>query len=757
MARLGVWVLGGATLVAGAGVMAWFLGVQGNGPAPDPVGLPSLAVAPTPAPTPPLGAPQAPAAEAEHAVLPAFDVVRVARDGASLVAGTAEPGAAVTVRVDGAVVAEVAADPAGQFVAMFSLGASEVAQMMTLESAGDEGVLALAEDMVMLTPRPAETSVEGAVTAALTGEAASSGAVGAPAEVATGAAPTEAVLPVTDAAEGAEAPAAEPGAPGAANDVAEAANGAVADVPEPVAEGEAATPSIAVPQAPTAPEPPQTAPVEAAPVQAAPALGTGEASVEVAAAESDSAPTDPVPTELAARVPDGTDAGTAAGGGGGADTLQAGVETADPGPTALLIQRDGGVRVLDRGPSVMDNVVIDTISYSDQGDVLIAGRASRLSDPARLRIYLNNQPIAVAVATGGDWESDLPDVDPGIYTLRVDQVNDAGRVVSRFETPFLRESPQAVAAARARIEGQGAPSIPAEPTRIDTEPVPQVEPVSQAPAEAVVEVAALPVEPSVPDQPAAAGGAEQQALAETGQGAQAQVGTGQDAARDPQVPDAPAMADPGPGATTQPEPTQIASAQPTQAQPTQAQPSQDQSTQAQTQPVPTAQVEPSAETPAQVPALNVAPASAEPQSAPVAPVTTPPEPTPVAQARPDSAPVSPPEPAPVASAEPAAAAGSQGQISQGETAQSAAAQGEGTSIQTAPTQTAQTQAAPTVSAPAAPRATLITVQPGHTLWAISRERYGQGDRYMVIVRANRGQIRNPDLIYPGQVFALPED
>ncbi|MCE0504758.1 LysM peptidoglycan-binding domain-containing protein [Roseivivax sp. GX 12232] len=50
----------------------------------------------------------------------------------------------------------------------------------------------------------------------------------------------------------------------------------------------------------------------------------------------------------------------------------------------------------------------------------------------------------------------------------------------------------------------------------------------------------------------------------------------------------------------------------------------------------------------------------------------------------------------------------------------------------------------------------VTVQPGNTLWGISRERYGEGILYVKVFEANRGQIRDPDLIYPGQVFALPE-
>ena len=47
------------------------------------------------------------------------------------------------------------------------------------------------------------------------------------------------------------------------------------------------------------------------------------------------------------------------------------------------------------------------------------------------------------------------------------------------------------------------------------------------------------------------------------------------------------------------------------------------------------------------------------------------------------------------------------------------------------------------------------VQPGNSLWRIARRTYGEGIRYTVIYQANADQIRDPDLIYPGQVFALP--
>ena len=46
---------------------------------------------------------------------------------------------------------------------------------------------------------------------------------------------------------------------------------------------------------------------------------------------------------------------------------------------------------------------------------------------------------------------------------------------------------------------------------------------------------------------------------------------------------------------------------------------------------------------------------------------------------------------------------------------------------------------------------------GDSLWQISRRTYGAGDRYTVIYDANQEQIRNPDLIYPGQIFVLPGD
>ncbi len=238
-------------------------------------------------------------------------------------------------------------------------------------------------------------------------------------------------------------------------------------------------------------------------------------------------------------------------------------------PTALLLAPEG-VKVLQPGAEVpaevAANVSVDTISYAPDGAVLLGGRAEAA---AALRVYLDTVAVAdVAVAADGAWAATLADVKPGIYTLRVDQLGADGKVTSRFETPFKRETLQALAAATA----------------------PAAEPAATVPATAAVEAAPV-VEPAT-DQAAA------------------------------------------PAAT------------------------------------------------AEVATAATAPASAEP------------------------APVEPVAPA----AEPVAAA------------------------------------APVT----------VTVQPGYTLWGIAQQNFGEGVLYVQVFEANKDKIKDPDLIYPGQVFTLPK-
>lgn len=51
---------------------------------------------------------------------------------------------------------------------------------------------------------------------------------------------------------------------------------------------------------------------------------------------------------------------------------------------------------------------------------------------------------------------------------------------------------------------------------------------------------------------------------------------------------------------------------------------------------------------------------------------------------------------------------------------------------------------------------VVIVQPGNSLWRIARRVYGEGVQYTIIYRANKQQIGDPDLIYPGQVFQVPK-
>ncbi len=50
---------------------------------------------------------------------------------------------------------------------------------------------------------------------------------------------------------------------------------------------------------------------------------------------------------------------------------------------------------------------------------------------------------------------------------------------------------------------------------------------------------------------------------------------------------------------------------------------------------------------------------------------------------------------------------------------------------------------------------IVVVQPGNSLWRIARRTYGTGVQYTLILEANKAQIRDPNLIYPGQVFTVP--
>ena len=60
------------------------------------------------------------------------------------------------------------------------------------------------------------------------------------------------------------------------------------------------------------------------------------------------------------------------------------------------------------------------------------------------------------------------------------------------------------------------------------------------------------------------------------------------------------------------------------------------------------------------------------------------------------------------------------------------------------------------SAVVVPKTATAVVSRGDSLWRISRANYGAGMRYAAVYKANQDQIRNPNRIYPGQIFVLPK-
>ncbi len=113
-------------------------------------------------------------------------------------------------------------------------------------------------------------------------------------------------------------------------------------------------------------------------------------------------------------------------------------------PAILSISNDG-VEVV-QAPAVLETITIDTISYTDAGDVSLSGRSN---EAGFVRIYLDNAPLStVEISADGNWNTPLEGIDTGTYTLRIDEVNTDGTVVSRIETPFQREEPEVLAAAR---------------------------------------------------------------------------------------------------------------------------------------------------------------------------------------------------------------------------------------------------------------------------------------------------------------------
>ncbi len=503
--KTGAWVAGGAVavvLVLAAWValrpvaplpdtpMAALQPQEGEPPAPEPDAATLQTPATTPDTTPETTAsapekPDAdeaavPSADAVASVPPAFDEVRREADGLIVIAGRAVPGATITVLYDGQSVATAIADAGGKFAALAFVAPDGKGHVLTLSQSLGDVTLASDDEIILAplaapvqtaeavppadpTPPTAENSVEQAVA-----EAVEKFVEQAEAKVQDDAnAPPQAGLPAQADDSGGNTASNVPAATATPSDAATAQSsppsGSVApiaaDAPTEKAE------SVAAAEPATDDATPPVAPVTGA-------IGETKLAVETPAtgAEQDTPETgaeqDTSLTSVEQTATANAEQIATASSGQKAIATPATPATTSLGPSAapqtpeapstdvaLLKSTREGVELLNPPKlDVMSSVALDTISYSDTGEVQLAGRAQ--ADTKVVRIYLDNYAvISLPVSDDGTWRGDVPNVDEGLYTLRVDEVSGDGAVTSRVETPFKREAPAVLAAAAAQQNG----------------------------------------------------------------------------------------------------------------------------------------------------------------------------------------------------------------------------------------------------------------------------------------------------------------
>ena len=128
-------------------------------------------------------------------------------------------------------------------------------------------------------------------------------------------------------------------------------------------------------------------------------------------------------------------------------------------PTIVIVDNKGS-KVVQSSPlpispkdSDTENVVIDTITYDNEGEVAISGRGSAGDF---VQIYLDNKPVLLtSIGVDGSWVTPLTNIKQGLYNLRADEVSKSGVVLSRVETPFQREN--------VVIAAKGASAITVQP------------------------------------------------------------------------------------------------------------------------------------------------------------------------------------------------------------------------------------------------------------------------------------------------------
>lgn len=147
------------------------------------------------------------------------------------------------------------------------------------------------------------------------------------------------------------------------------------------------------------------------------------------------------------------------------DTAQAEpIQTEQP---TVFVADTTGVKVIQSAQEIAaEQVVLDAITYNDQGGVILSGRGAA---GARTNLYLDNALVLETQADEkGYWNIDGTGIAPGVYTLRIDQLDASGKVSSRFETPFKREDRDTlIAATQSTTQSQSTETPQANDTVAD--------------------------------------------------------------------------------------------------------------------------------------------------------------------------------------------------------------------------------------------------------------------------------------------------
>ena len=375
-------------------------------------------------------------------VVPSFDLVRIEADGSGQIAGKAEPGSLVTILLDDDALSQVEVGSDGNFYSFVFLEPSDATRVLTLKQDVD-GQEVLSDASVFVAPVEAvvvaendAAGVEDATQVAVenTVVAAADDAVAAVTET------------VTESVSGAVAEAVETG---------EAAVSAAAETVETVEN----TADVAEQEGVEAPSEATDAVVAEAETALEVSEDTGASAsteaddVQVAAVETVSS------TEQVQESQESQEAASleVATENASAEAMDS-PATEDPAAPVVIIADADGARVL-QAPSdqegsteVLSSVAVDSVTYSDIGDIQVSG-----TSPSGdfVRVYVDNQLSSEArISASGLWEVSLPDVAPGQYTMRVDQVTDEGNVVSRIETPLNRETTAELVEATPELEEQ---------------------------------------------------------------------------------------------------------------------------------------------------------------------------------------------------------------------------------------------------------------------------------------------------------------